>query len=155
MSLLFNAVKASEGLFKPLRLQRYNKKMIYANKNKKKRTRGATPAFIRIGRGLGVCVYKDEGRYGITNKSMVGASLPAAPPVRIAKSRQSSMPIPRVHEKAKRAKHSVLIHWTDRAAAEGEEGTETLALVLLARREFCDGSDFLDLGLQRRQESVF
>ena len=27
---------------------------------------GATPAFIRIGRALGVCVYKDEGRYGIT-----------------------------------------------------------------------------------------
>ena len=31
MSLLFNAVKASERLFKPLRLQRYNKKMTHAN----------------------------------------------------------------------------------------------------------------------------
>ena len=32
MSLLFNAVKASGRLFKPLRVQRYNKKMTYANK---------------------------------------------------------------------------------------------------------------------------
>ena len=43
MSLLFNAVKASKGLFKPLPLQRYNKKMIYANKNKKNVHAGLHP----------------------------------------------------------------------------------------------------------------
>ena len=93
MSLLFNAVKASEGLLKPLRVQRYYKKMTYANKNKKNvHAAGATPAFIRIGRALGVCVYKDEGRYGITRPRAERGQ------------RSGNPPIPRVHEKAKRAK---------------------------------------------------
>jgi hypothetical protein len=39
------------------------------------RAAGATPAFIRIGRALGVCVDKDEGRYGITRPHVEGGQL--------------------------------------------------------------------------------
>ena len=61
MSLIFYAVRASEGLFKPLRLQRYNFFLIYARKKRKKRhnagTTDKTPLIAKRGSSPKVTAY--------------------------------------------------------------------------------------------------